>query len=455
MIKKIHFIAIGGAAMHSLAIEMLRKGYEVSGSDDVIYEPAKSNLKNAGIFPENTGWFPEKISSKIDLIILGMHAKKDNLELEKAQSLRLPIKSYPEFISSLSLNKTRIVISGSHGKTSISTMILHVMKYNNIQIDYIIGAPIQGSNETISLKDENNFILIEGDEYLSSAIDSKSKFLWYNPQIAIINGILWDHVNVFPTLELYSEQFKKFILSISEGGVLFYNSLDKRLVELVEKTIHPIKKIPYDIPKNEIYDGVTYIESLEGKIKLNCFGEHNLVNLEGARWVSQLMGINEVDFFQAIHSFKGASGRLECIAKGKTSFLYKDFAHSPSKVKATKDAVINQFSNYRIVVCYELHTYSSLELTFLKNYSNTLNDIDKTIVFYSAKVLKQKNREIISSDQIKRSFNNERIKVITSSIELYENLINDDYFNTIVLMMSSDNFGGFNYRKFKSHIENF
>tara|TARA_B110000003_G_scaffold273494_1_gene311363 strand:+ start:117 stop:1478 length:1362 start_codon:yes stop_codon:yes gene_type:complete len=452
---RIHFIAIGGTAMHSLAIEMSKKGHIISGSDDIIYEPAKSNLKKAGLFPKKQGWFSNEISSKIDLIILGMHAKKNNVELKKAQSIGLKIKSYPEFINSISSNKTRVVVAGSHGKSTISAMILHVMNFNNIKIDYIIGAPIQGSKETISLTDKNDFIIIEGDEYLSSCIDLRSKFLWYKPHIAIINGISWDHVNVFPSFKLYIDQFKKFILSISEGGVLLYNSLDKNLVDVIHSLNHLIKKIPYKFLTNEINEGVTYVDSLEGKIKLNVFGKHNLINLEGARLACQYMGVNETDFFEAIQSFKGVSGRLELIASGKTSFLYKDFAHAPSKVKATKDAILEQFKNYRIVVCLELHTYSSLDLIFLKNYSNTLNGVDKIIIFYSLKVLKAKNRRVISFPQIKESFNNENIELITKLKELNNNLFNDYYSKTIVLMMSSGNFDGFNYKKFISHLERF
>lgn len=452
---RIHFIAIGGTAMHSLAIEMSKKGHNVSGSDDNIYEPAKSNLEKRGLFPKKLGWFSNEISSKIDLIILGMHAKKNNEELKKAQSIGLKIKSYPEFISSISSNKTRVVVAGSHGKSSISAMILHIMNYNNINIDYIIGAPIQGSKETISLTDKNDFILIEGDEYLSSCLDLKSKFLWYKPHIAIINGISWDHINVFPSFKLYIDQFKKFILSISEGGVLLYNSLDKTLVDVIHDLNHLIKKIPYKFLTSEINEGITYVDSLEGKIKLNIFGEHNLINLEAARLACQYMGVNETDFFEAIQSFKGVSGRLELIASGKTSFLFKDFAHAPSKVKATKDAILEQFKNYRLVICLELHTYSSLDLIFLKNYSNTLNGVDKIIVFYSLKVLKAKNRKVISSFQIKESFNNQNIEIITSLIELNKNLFNDYYYNTIVLMMSSGSFDGFDYKKFKTHLERF
>ena len=452
---RIHFIAIGGTAMHSLAIEMSKKGHNVSGSDDNIYEPAKSNLEKRGLFPKKLGWFSNEISSEIDLIILGMHAKRNNEELKKAQSIGLKIKSYPEFISSISSNKTRVVVAGSHGKSSISAMILHIMNYNNINIDYIIGAPIQESKQTISLTDKNDFILIEGDEYLSSCLDLKSKFLWYKPHIAIINGISWDHINVFPSFKLYIDQFKKFILSISEGGVLLYNSLDKTLVDVIHDLNHLIKKIPYKFLTSEINEGITYVDSLEGKIKLNIFGEHNLINLEAARLACQYMGVNETDFFEAIQSFKGVSGRLELIASGKTSFLFKDFAHAPSKVKATKDAILEQFKNYRIVICLELHTYSSLDLIFLKNYSNTLNGVDKIIIFYSLKVLKAKNRKVISSSQIKESFNNQNIEIITSLIELNKNLFNDYYYNTIVLMMSSGNFDGFDYKKFKSHLERF
>ena len=452
---RIHFIAIGGTAMHSLAIEVSKKGHKVSGSDDQIYEPSKSNLIKAGLFPSKLGWFSNKISLKIDLIILGMHAKNDNIELKKAKSLGLKIKSYPEFISSICYNKTRVVVSGSHGKSTISAMVLHAMKYNNIEIDYIIGASIKGFKETISLSDHNDFILIEGDEYLSSCLDLKSKFLWYKPHIAIINGISWDHVNVFPTFKSYLDQFKKFVLSISEGGVLFYNSSDENLVDIINNIDYSIKKIPYKISDYEINKGVTYVKSYEGKIKLNFFGKHNLINLEGARLLCQYMGVNETDFFESISSFNGVSGRLELLASGKTSFLYKDFAHAPSKVKATKDAVLEQFKGFRIVICLELHTYSSLDLTFLKNYSDTLNGVDKIIVFYSLDVLRAKNRDIISSIQIKESFNNQNIELITNSSNFKRNLYNDDYYNTLVLMMSSGNFDGFNYKSFVSYIESF
>jgi UDP-N-acetylmuramate: L-alanyl-gamma-D-glutamyl-meso-diaminopimelate ligase len=453
--KNIHFIAIGGSAMHSLAIEMSKKGYKVTGSDDAIFEPAKNNLKMAGLLPERMGWFPQKISKKIDLVVLGMHAKMNNIELLKAQSLFIIIQSYPEFITNISKNKTRVVIAGSHGKTSITTMILHVLNYHNKTENFIIGAPIQGTSETISLDDRNDFFLIEGDEYLSSAIDLRSKFLWYSPQIALISGISWDHVNVFPTLESYKIQFKEFIKTITEGGVLIYNSQDKELFNIIKESTHPIKKIPYALPRYDIEQGVTYIESPQGKLPLSIFGEHNLLNIQGAKWISQLMGIDETDFFEAIQSFKGATGRLELIAKGNTSFLFKDFAHSPSKVKATTNAIASQFRTYRIIYCLELHTYSSLDESFIKNYSGTLGDSEKVIIFYDLETLKIKKKSIISTNVIRSSFNNDSIEIITDSKKLFNNITQCDLSNTVILMMSSGGFGGFNFEELKTYVKNF
>ena len=342
----LHFIAIGGSAMHSLAIAMDRLGHKVSGSDDSIFEPSKSNLKNAGLLPSSLGWFPEKINLEIDIVILGMHSKKDNPELLKAQNIGLNIQSYPEFLSEISKNKTKVVIAGSHGKTTITSMIIHVLKYHGVDIDFMVGAPQINTNETFEISEKNNFILIEGDEYLSSPIDSKPKFLWYKPEIALISGIAWDHVNVYPVFDKYIEQFNRFISSIRPGGVLIFNEQDKLLKELVEKNSSLIKKIPYRISNFFIDKGITYLETSEGKIPLSIFGNHNLSNLSGAMWIAQMMGINSSDFYEAIPTFRGASKRLECLVKGKTSLLFKDFAHAPSKVKATVDAVDTQFFDF-------------------------------------------------------------------------------------------------------------
>ena len=368
----LHFIAIGGSAMHSLAIAMDRLGHKVSGSDDSIFEPSKSNLKNAGLLPSSLGWFPKKIDLEIDIVILGMHSKKDNPELLKAQDIGLNIQSYPEFLSEISKNKTKVVIAGSHGKTTITSMIIHVLKYHGIDIDFMVGAPQINTNETFEISEKNNFILIEGDEYLSSPIDSKPKFLWYKPEIALISGIAWDHVNVYPVFDEYIEQFNSFISSIRPGGVLIFNEQDKLLKELVEKNSSLIKKIPYRISNFFIDKGITYLETSEGKIPLSIFGNHNLSNLSGAMWISQMMGVNSSDFYEAIPTFRGASKRLECLVKGKTSLLFKDFAHAPSKVKATVDAVDKQFFDFEITFCLELHTFSSLDLEFLNQYADTL-----------------------------------------------------------------------------------
>ncbi|GIS21744.1 MAG: peptidoglycan synthetase [Bacteroidota bacterium] len=451
----LHFIAIGGSAMHSLAIAMDRLGHKVSGSDDSIFEPSKSNLKNAGLLPSSLGWFPKKIDSEIDIVILGMHSKKDNPELLKAQDIGLNIQSYPEFLSEISKNKTKVVIAGSHGKTTITSMIIHVLKYHGIDIDFMVGAPQININETFEISEKNNFILIEGDEYLSSPIDSKPKFLWYKPEIALISGIAWDHVNVYPVFDEYVKQFNSFISSIRPGGVLIFNDEDKLLKELVEKNSNLIKKIPYRISNFFIDKGITYLETSEGKIPLSIFGNHNLSNLSGAMWISQMMGINSSDFYEAIPTFRGASKRLECLVKGKTSFLFKDFAHAPSKVKATVDAVDKQFFNFEITFCLELHTFSSLDLEFLNQYADTLKKTSNSIIFYDPVVLKNKNRRPISEDYIKKAFDHSTLKLFTDKNALMNYLIEKNYVKHVLVFMSSGNFGGIDWEIIKSHIRKF
>mgnify|MGYP001355130175 FL=1 len=451
----LHFIAIGGIAMHSLAIAMDRLGHKVSGSDDLIFEPSKSNLRNTGLLPISLGWFPQKIDSEIDIVILGMHSKKDNPELLKAQELGLKIQSYPEFLSEISKNKTKVVIAGSHGKTTITSMIIHVLKYHDIDIDFMVGAPQININETIEISEKNNFILIEGDEYLSSPIDRKPKFLWYKPEIALISGIAWDHVNVYPNYDDYLKQFNSFISSIQPGGVLIFNNEDKLLKELVENNSNTIKKIPYDTPNFFVENATTYLDTEEGEIPTSIFGNHNLLNLSGAQWISQLMGINISDFYEAIPSFKGASKRLECIAKGKTSLLFNDFAHAPSKVKATVDAVDKQFFDFEITFCLELHTFSSLDLEFLNQYVNILKKSSNSIIFFDPVVLKNKNREPISEDVIKKSFGHSGLKLFTDKNALTDYLIGKTYVKHVLVFMSSGNFGGIDWEIIKSHIRKF
>ena len=449
---QLHFIAIGGSAMHSLALAMHRLGHRVTGSDDAIFDPSKTKLEQANLLPDTLGWHPEKLNNEIDVVVLGMHAKADNPELIMAQALGLKIQSYPEFLASMCKEKSTVVVAGSHGKTTITAMVLHVLNYHGVSTDFMIGAPVPAVTETLSISDENDFILLEGDEYLSSAIDSQPKFLWYKPEIALISGIAWDHVNVFPTFEDYISQFEKFIYSIVEGGVLFYNEEDKELKSLVENCSHPVKKIPYGTPEHTLDNGITYLNTSEGSLPLSVFGTHNLMNLAGARWISQLMGVDVSDFYEAIPSFTGAAKRMERLAKGKTAILFKDFAHAPSKVSASAKAVKSQFSRHKIKVCLELHTYSSLDATFIKQYKDSLTAADEAIVFYDPEALKIKNRAPIDPDAIKKAFNHSSIVVITEAKVLQKELFEQEYVNYVLVMMSSGNFGDLDWEKLKQVI---
>ena len=452
---RIHFIAIGGSAMHSLAIEMLRLGHNVSGSDDIIFDPAKKNLEKAGILPKKIGWYEEKIYQGIDIVILGMHAKKDNPELMRAKELDLVVKSYPEFLAEYSKDKSRVVIAGSHGKTTITSLIIHALNYHEIEIDFMVGAHMKSLNNTLKLSEENNFILLEGDEYLSSPIDLRPKFLWYKPEIALISGIAWDHINVFPTFENYTKQFDLFISSIKPGGVLIYNNEDKILKQIVEANINPIKKIPYESPNYKIENHITYLETEEGDLPLSIFGHHNLLNIEAARWITQLMGLDISNFYESLPTFKGPSNRLELIIRGKTSYLYRDFAHAPSKVNATVQAVKNQFKDYKITVCLELHTYSSLNANFINEYANTLDNADDAIIFYDPEALKIKNSNPLNHELIVEAFANKNIEVSTSANSLNLNFFKRKFTKKILLMMSSGNFGDLNWNKLKKHIVGF
>lgn len=449
---QLHFIAIGGSAMHSLALAMHRLGHRVTGSDDAIFDPSKTKLEQANLLPDTLGWHPEKLNNEIDVVVLGMHAKADNPELIMAQALGLKIQSYPEFLASMCKEKSTVVVAGSHGKTTITAMVLHVLNYHGVSTDFMIGAPVPAVTETLSISDENDFILLEGDEYLSSAIDSQPKFLWYKPEIALISGIAWDHVNVFPTFEDYISQFEKFIYSIVEGGVLFYNEEDKELKSLVENCSHPVKKIPYVTPEHTVDNGITYLNTSEGSLPLSVFGTHNLMNLAGARWISQLMGVDVSDFYEAIPSFTGAAKRMERLAKGKTAILFKDFAHAPSKVSASAKAVKSQFSRHKIKVCLELHTYSSLDATFIKQYKDSLTAADEAIVFYDPEALKIKNRAPIDPDAIKKAFNHSSIEVFTEAKVLQKELFEQEYVNYVLVMMSSGNFGDLDWEKLKQVI---
>ena len=448
----LHFIAIGGSAMHNLALALYEKGYQISGSDDTIHEPSKSRLANKGLLPEEFGWFPEKITSKIDAIILGMHAKKDNPELIKAQELGLKIYSYPEFLYEQSKNKTRVVIGGSHGKTSITSMILHVMHYHDKDVDYMVGAQLDGFDNMVHLTEENEFVVLEGDEYLSSPIDRRPKFHLYKPNIALLSGIAWDHINVFPTYDNYVDQFKIFVECLTNGGIMVYNEEDDEVKSVVEESTNTIKKYPYKTPEYTIENGITYLDTSEGKLPLEIFGKHNLQNLAGAKWICQHMGVDEDDFYEAIATFKGASKRLEKIAENSSTVIFKDFAHSPSKVEATTKAVKEQYCERTVLACLELHTYSSLNAEFLKLYKGALESADKAVVFYSPHAVEIKKLEKVTAQQIAGAFERDDLIIYTNPAEFKEFLFSQNLDNTALLLMSSGNYGGLDFEELKQLV---
>ncbi len=440
-----HFIAIGGAAMHNLALALHNKGYHVTGSDDAIFEPSKSRLEKKGLLPTEMGWFPEKISSDIEAIILGMHAKADNPELLKAKELGLKIYSYPEFLYEQSKTKTRVVIGGSHGKTTITSMILHVMHYHNIEVDYMVGAQLEGFDTMVHLTETNDFIVLEGDEYLSSPIDRRPKFHLYQPNIALLSGIAWDHINVFPTFDNYVEQFEIFVNQITKGGILVYNEEDETVKKVAEESTNAIRKLPYQTPSYSVENGITLLDTPEGPMPIEVFGAHNLNNLAGAKWICQNMGVDEADFYEAIASFKGASKRLEKIAEGNGKVAYKDFAHSPSKVSATTKAVKAQYPDRKLIACLELHTYSSLNAEFLKEYQGALDAADVAVVFYSPDAVKIKQLEEVTYEQIAQSFQRDDLIIYTNPTDFKNFLFSQNLDNSALLLMSSGNYGGLNF----------
>ncbi len=445
----VHFIAIGGAAMHNLALALHNKGYKVSGSDDEIFNPSKSRLEAKGLLPETFGWFPEKITTDLDAVVLGMHAKVDNPELLKAQELGLKIYSYPEFLYEQSKNKTRVVIGGSHGKTTITSMILHVMHYHDRDVDYMVGAQLEGFDVMVKLTEDNDFIVLEGDEYLSSPIDRRPKFHLYKPNIALLSGIAWDHINVFPTYENYVEQFKIFVDSIVRGGSINYNEEDEEVKRVVEASENQIRKIPYHTPEYTVEDGETLLETSEGSMPIEIFGAHNLNNLAGAKWICQHMGIDEDDFYEAIATFKGASKRLEKIAETSKSVAYKDFAHSPSKVEATTKALKAQYSDRTLVACLELHTYSSLNAEILKEYKGALDAADVAVVFYSPHAVEIKKLEAVTHEQIANAFERDDLIIYTNPADFKDFLFSQNFDNKSLLLMSSGNYGGLDFDEVK------
>lgn len=444
---KVHFIAIGGSAMHNLALALNHKGYEVSGSDDEIFEPSKSRLNSKGLLPAQMGWNPDNITTDLDYVILGMHARKDNPELLKAQQLGVPVLSYPEFIYQQSKDKTRVVIAGSHGKTTISAMILHVLHYHNHDCDFMIGAQLEGFDTMVKLTHENEFILLEGDEYLSSPIDLRPKFLHYKPNIALLSGIAWDHVNVFPTFEDYTKQFDLLLESIEPGGVVIYNETDQEVQTVVNNTNNEVKKFPYALPEYEVSDGQANLITEEGMVPLSVFGKHNMNNLEGARWICSQMGINDEQFYEAITSFKGAARRLETINNSNGIEAFRDFAHAPSKVKATVEAVKESYPNKRVIACLELHTFSSLNINFMDQYAGSMDSADVSFVYFNPHVVAHKKLPELNVADIQQKFGNSNIQVFDNNNPLIETIKENLAKDNVLLIMSSGSFDGIDWKK--------
>lgn len=449
---KVHFIAIGGSAMHNLAIALHMKGYRISGSDDEIFEPSKGRLAVLGLLPASEGWDPARIQPGLDAVILGMHAKKDNPELLKAQELGLPIFSYPEYLYEQSKSKQRIVIGGSHGKTTITAIILHVLKACDIDCDYMVGAQLEGFDVMVKLTDDARYMIFEGDEYLTSPIDPRPKFHLYKPDIALISGIAWDHINVFPTFEIYVEQFSEFIRQVTPGGSLIFYESDETLRHIALETRNDIEIIPYDLPDYSIHDGTTEIIHGGNGYPLKVFGKHNLQNINGARLVCNQIGISNETFFHAVQSFRGASKRLEHIGGNESTLVFKDFAHAPSKLKATTRAVKEQYPEKKLVACMELHTYSSLSKDFLNHYRASMDDADTAIVYFSPHALSLKRLPEITKEQVVEGFGRPDLEVYNDPELLLDRLLQEDWKEKVLLMMSSGNFDGIDIRDLTNRI---
>ncbi len=451
---RIHFIAIGGSAMHNLAIAMKKNGDVVSGSDDEIFEPSASRLKKHGLLPERTGWFPEKITKDLDLIILGMHARKDNPELQKAYKLGLKIFSYPQYLYEKTKNKKRIVIGGSHGKTTVTSMIMHVLKFCRIDFDYMAGANVKGFDTMVNLQDKNTIAIFEGDEYLSSPTDPRPKFHWYKPHIAVITGIEWDHINVFPTFDNYLEQFDIFIKTIEKNGCLFYYENDKNLKQLV-KNNNDTRTVPYsEITAKKDKNNNIVLISENKEYPVSVFGNHNMQNLNAAFLVCKKIGITDKQFFNAIQEFKGADKRLQLLGQTEKCAIYLDFAHAPSKVRATVNALKQKDTDRKLVACLELHTFSSLKKEFLPEYKDSIKNADYAIVYFNPLVIQHKRLEELESEFVKKCFGNNLIVfTCTNKMENYILALEKD--NTNILFMSSGNFNGMNFDEFVNKKLNF
>jgi len=449
---RIHFIAIGGSAMHNLAIALHKKGYLVTGSDDEIFEPSKSRLARYGLLPQHGGWHPENLSTGLDAVILGMHAQVDNPELARAKELGLRIYSYPEYLFGQTKNKTRVVIGGSHGKTTITSMVMHVLKTSHVDFDYMVGANLSGFETMVSLKEDTRIAVFEGDEYLSSPIDRRPKFHLYQPHIALLSGIAWDHINVFPTFENYMDQFRIFADKIEEKGSLIWYEGDDNLQKIAAGLRPDIEAIPYREHDASVEDGITYLKYGERNIRLQVFGDHNLQNIAGARLVCQKIGLTDEQFYQAIGSFEGAAKRLEVLSENDQCTVFYDFAHSPSKLKATTAAVKKQFPQRRLVAVMELHTYSSLKKEFLPQYEGTMDQADEAFVFFNPEVIEHKRLAPVSKEDVARAFGKAGLQVFTDPAELFGLLLKENWADQNLLIMTSGNFSGIDLKELSKTI---
>jgi UDP-N-acetylmuramate: L-alanyl-gamma-D-glutamyl-meso-diaminopimelate ligase len=451
--QRVHFIAIGGAAMHNLAIAISKKSnFQVTGSDDEIFEPSLSRLKEHKLLPDKLGWFPDRIHKGLQAVILGMHATEDNPELLKAKELGLKIYSFPEYLYQQTRSKTRIVVGGSHGKTTTTAMILYVLKQLRIEADYMVGAQIEGFDNMVKLSYESRIAVFEGDEYLTSPIDRRPKFHLYKPHIAVLTGIAWDHINVFPTFDNYVEQFRKFTELMEVQGRLVYFDGDLNLNEIAKKLRRDIVAFPYNTPEHEVRNGVTYLKTKKGEVALKIFGEHNLQNMEAARLACRQIGVTDEQFYSVISNFPGASNRLQKIDETSTAVAFKDFAHSPSKLKATVQAVKQQYPNRKLVACMELHTFSSLTEDFLPQYAGCMEKADLAFVYYNPEVIQHKRLKEIKPEQVKAAFGGENLEVFTDSQALQAKLRSLSYNDAALLFMTSGNFSGVNLIDFAKEL---
>lgn len=440
----IHFIAIGGSAMHNLAIALNRKGHHVTGSDDEILDPSKSRLEKEGILPAEIGWFPSKITTALDAVILGMHAREDNPELLHAKQLQIPVFSYPEYLFEASKSKKRVVIAGSHGKTTITSMILHVVQKLQMNVDYMVGAQLEGYDCMVKITNEAEYMLLEGDEYLSSPIDRRPKFHLYHPHIALLSGIAWDHINVFPTFDNYVEQFQIFVDSIQPDGCLVFNNNDPEIHRILERPNQSLALVPYGVPDYHVSETGVILRYQDKDFPLQIFGDHNLQNLLGAARVGEKMGIEIEDFFRAMSDFRGAGKRLQAVVETARFKMFKDFAHSPSKLKATTEAVRKQFSNFKLIACMELHTFSSLKKDFLPQYKGCMEAAHEALVYFNPQVVAHKRLEMISADEVSEGFGG-NITVANATADVLAFIQNKLSGNCVLLMMSSGNFDGIDF----------